>query len=160
MERHIQYVYSKPGKLPENINLYGYPEDDRLCPVKTIKAYLERVSTYRREEQNAFFIGYGSRHVEVKSNAISHWIRGFLVAAGVRQSVPRGPHSIRSAVSSAAFNSGIPLKTILEKGRWSTEKTWQKYYNKNIVTSSVFQTNVLSRGNFKQAKRPTRSSVK
>ena len=151
---------SKPGKLPQNINLYNYPDDDRLCPVKTIKAYLNRVKAYRGAGKYAFFIGFGNEHLEVTTKTISQWIRNFLIAAGVRYSVARGPHSIRSAVTSAAFAGGIPLKTILEKGRWSNEKTWQKHYHKNIVTSSVFETNVLSRTSFKQAKRSTGAPVK
>ena len=128
------------------------------CPVENIRLYHERVQHFRNGTKIAFFIGYGRAHVEVGKGAISNWVRKFLIDAGIKQNVPRGPHSVRSAATSAAYCSGIPIKTILEKGRWSNENTWQKHYNKNIVTKSTFQSKVLSQC-VKQAEISTRAQV-
>ena len=63
------------------------------------------VQAYKTGKHFAFFIGYGSEHVEVGKAAIPHWIRNFVETIGIQDDVPRGPHSIRLAVTSGALQA-------------------------------------------------------
>ena len=43
-------------------------------------------------------------------------------------------HSVRSASTSKAKSLGVSTKQILKRGRWSSKSTWQKFYNKEIIS--------------------------
>ena len=53
------------------------------------------------------------------------------------------PHSTRSASTSAAHCSNVPLKTILSTAGWSNAKTFATYYNKPIKEVGAFADSVL-----------------
>ena len=43
-------------------------------------------------------------------------------------------HSVRSASTSKVKSLGVSTKQILKRGRWSSKSTWQKFYNKEILS--------------------------
>lgn len=55
-------------------------------------------------------------------------------------------HSTRSASTSKAEISGLSIKDILDRGSWSNESTWQKFYHKEVVSNSeIFQGGVFNK---------------
>ena len=54
-------------------------------------------------------------------------------------------HSTRAASTSAALQNGVPIDTILQTGGWSSEATFARYYNKEILDKqSTFAVSLLS----------------
>ena len=43
-------------------------------------------------------------------------------------------HSVRSVSTSKAKSLGVSTKHFLKRGRWCSKSTWQKFYNKEIVS--------------------------
>ena len=47
------------------------------------------------------------------------------------------PHSCRSASTSTAKATGVPIGKILKAGQWAKESTFYKYYCRNIVFEDI-----------------------
>ena len=61
------------------------------------------------------------------------------------------PHSTRSASSSHARLSGLSLPDILKRGTWCIKTTWEKFYNKSILTfEEKFQKAVVNKEGFEE----------
>ena len=67
------------------------------------------------------------------SSTISRWLKETLVLSGVTKILDFGGHSTRSASTSKAELSGLSVKEVLDRGSWSNESTWQKFYHKEII---------------------------
>lgn len=101
-----------------------------------IKEYLKRTRLYRNNGSK-LFCSFAKPHKEVSKDTISRWIRIILSKAGVDTNI-YGPHSVRSAVTSKANVNSVPLDFILKKAGWSREKTFAKFYYKEIVNEDKF----------------------
>ena len=139
------------GKLPKNCRKKGlapkplevFASDTCICPVKTAQCYIERTKSLRGETSQ-LFIGTVKPHKAVTSQTISRWIRDVLDLVGVDTSVFKG-HSTRSASSSKVFSKGASISDIMSRGNWSNQCTWQKFYNKSIVSANArFQSKLFS----------------
>ena len=62
--------------------------------------------------------------------------------AGVNTDIFTG-HSIRSAGSSSSENCGAQMTDTLAVSRWSSERTFAKHYDKQILVDNVIQDSVL-----------------
>jgi hypothetical protein len=47
-------------------------------------------------------------------------------------------YSVRAASTSRAKLKAVPVQEILEKAGWSNERTFSKFYDKNILTDDPF----------------------
>ena len=55
-----------------------------------------------------------------------------------------GGHSTRSPSTSKAELSGLPVKEVSDRGSWSNESTWQKFYHEEIIKAGQdYQKNVF-----------------
>ena len=54
------------------------------------------------------------------------------------------PHSTRAAAVSKAKNASVPLKEILDTAGWSSEITFDRFYNKPFQKNGSFATSVLT----------------
>ena len=119
---------SRPGNADSTLRLKAYAPDRRLCIVHYLKEYIKRTETIRGQER-ALLISYQKPHKQVTTATISRWIKNTMAAAGINTDVYKA-HSTRAASSSAANDSNLPIKSILEQAGWSNEKTFQQYYKK------------------------------
>jgi hypothetical protein len=62
---------------------------------------------------------------------IAGWVKSLLLEAGVVAS----PGSLRSAVASRSWHNNYPLDEILSRGNWKSQKTFTRYYCKEIMPS-------------------------
>ena len=53
------------------------------------------------------------------------------------------PHSTRAAAASKAKTASVPIKEILDTAGWSSERTFDRFYNKPSQNSG-FATSVLT----------------
>jgi len=102
-----------------------------LCPVFTLKVYLQR--------ESKLFLAFINPHKSVTTSTIGRWLKTVLATVGVDISKFTA-HSIRSASSSKSHVMGASVSDILECGNWSNSSTWQKFYNKPVSDSTFNKT--------------------
>ena len=133
------------GKPPPTIEFYGFKEDKELCIVTTLDEYLNRTRTWHNNESKTqLLLSHVKPHAEVTSSTVSRWLKHVLKEAGINVDIYKG-HSTRAASSIKAALVGLSISDILKRGSWCNESTWQKFYNKPIVSPEErFQNIVLS----------------
>ncbi|KZS06238.1 Uncharacterized protein APZ42_030369 [Daphnia magna] len=124
----------------QTFSLSGCP-DPKVCPVKTLKEYIERTNEFRTEANcSRLLVAVIPPHKPVSSNTVSRWIRSVLNNAGVDTDV-FGANSTRGAAASKAAVSGLSIEAILRAGSWARESTFRRFYNRSAeptFESAVF----------------------
>jgi len=111
------------GKIPEPVTFW--PSGVELCPVSTIRAYVNRTETWRKgNSQTSFFLSYTKQHHPVTSSSIGRWLKTVLGNVGVDTSKFTA-HSTRSAASSKFKTLGASVSEIMKCGNWNNNSTWQ-----------------------------------
>ena len=88
------------------------------------------------------FISFVKPDQPVTSSMIARWLKEVIGDAGIDTDVFKA-HSVRTVSTAAATMVGISTSEILEAADWSTESTFQRFYDKP-THSSVFGKAVLS----------------
>jgi len=130
---------SRPGQKETHIELMAYNNDKSLCPVQSISAYLLKTKDMR-VKHSQFFVSYLKPHNPVSKDTIARWLKLVLAKAGINTNI-YSAHSTRSAASSAAIESGVPITTIMDCAGWSSENTFMKFYKKKIVAGNNINEN-------------------
>ena len=107
-----------------------FPDNPVLCPVKAIRAYLDRTESLRGTEVK-MFLSYIKPHKAITSSTIARWLKSMLEQAGVNPDI-FGAHSTRGASASAAARGGITTEDFLKAANWSSESVFQKFYHREI----------------------------
>ncbi len=125
---------SRPGQKETSIELRAYESDKSLCPVHNISTYLLRTESMRKKHSQ-FFISYIKPHNPVSKDTIGRWLKNVLTRAGIDTAV-YSAHSTRAAASSAAKENNVSIRSIMDHAGWSSENTFMKFYNKEIVADN------------------------
>ena len=75
-------------------------------------------------------------------STIARWLRTVMASSGIDVSYFQA-HSTRGAATSTAARAGLSTAQILKAADWSSERTFTKFY-KREVTSSEFEAAVLA----------------
>ena len=113
---------SRPGYKVQPVLLKAYPIDRHLCVVTHLNEYIERTKSLRSVESR-LFISYVKPHKGVSKDTISRWIRTVMTDAGIDVNVFK-PHSTRSAATSKALQSCVPIQDVLKQAGWSNQRTF------------------------------------
>jgi site-specific recombinase XerD len=134
--------FKKAGCVPQPVVIHASGMD--ICPVKTVSRYIEKTAPLRQKNHTQLFISTILPHKPVTRPTIANWLKEVLRQTGIDTEVFRG-HSTRSASSSKAVTRGATVTDILNAGGWSSESTWQCFYNKNISDSNFrFQRSIFN----------------
>ena len=88
-------------------------------------------------------LGYIKPHVEVSNSTVSRWIKETLKHFGIDITTFKG-HSTRAASSSKVGSIDLSVPDILNRISLSQKTTWQRFYNKPIVSrNELYQKSVL-----------------
>ncbi len=123
---------SRPSFHPEPLKFKEYAPDRRLCVVKYLNEYIDRTKVLRKT--NRLLVSLQEPHHEVTKSTISRWVKNTLKEAGIDTKI-FSAHSTRSAGTSKAVQT-IPITELMKKVGWSSAGTFQKYYNKPVVTEN------------------------
>ena len=140
LSEHIKQ--SRPGYKVPSVVLHAYPLDLSLCVFTHLKAYLERTTSLRGIETK-LFVTHTKPHHQASRDTISRWIHSVMASAGIDINTFK-PHSTRAAATSKAKSACIPIKEILETAGWSSERTFDRFYNKPSQETGDFATSVLN----------------
>lgn len=136
---------SRPSCKVATLCFKAYPPDRRLCIYTVLKEYLSRTRHVRNMDNNMLLISYVKPYKHVTRDTISRWLKTVMSRSGI--DVQRyGSHSVRSAATSKAKINSVPMKDILQKAGWSNVRTFAKFYDKDIESSTDrFQDGVLQK---------------
>ena len=136
---------TKTGQALTHLTLYSYEEDEALDVTLTMRAYLHRTTEWRTSPaHNGLLLSTTKPHKPVATATVSSWLKQAISRAGINTMVFKG-HSTRSASSSKAQRTGLPLTDIMQTANWSQAKTFHRHYNKYVKGASEnFASNVLS----------------
>ena len=123
----------------------SFPDNPNLCPVNTLKVYIERTKVKRGSEKNLFITAVGKHH-SATSATIARWIKTGLSKAGVNTSIFKA-HSVRSAASSAAADAGVSVTEIMEAADWTSASVFEKFYYRPSRSSTFGHTVISSASN-------------
>ncbi|KAI2644633.1 Tyrosine recombinase slr0733 [Labeo rohita] len=127
------------GYVPKVVNLQALPLEEAdpasalLCPVRTLRIYVDRTRHFRRTEQ--LFVCFGGQQ---KGNAVSkqrlaHWVVDAISLSYQNQGEPCPlgvhAHSTQSVASSYALAHGASLADICRAAGWATPNTFARFYN-------------------------------
>ena len=125
---------SKPTRPNQPIVYRAYVEDELLCPVKCIYAYLAQRSKIITQNFTGFFITFGKTHYPASKDSLARWVKEVMGNSGIDTEIFK-PHSTRLASNSVAYKLGISLQEVLKRGQWSNAGTFFTHYFREIEAS-------------------------
>ena len=123
--------HSRPCYVNKPVNFYVDKENPNICPVQTIKHYLDKWNNNVAHETTTFFITHGKPFKAAHEDTIFRWVKEVMAEADIDVS-KCNTHSCRSAASTGALYKGVHIQSILKQGNWSNLKTFKKFYFKAI----------------------------
>ena len=126
---------SRQGKPIQEFFFPLFLPNTLLCPVNTLRTYVDKTRPLRGEETR-LFISFIKPHKAVTSSTIARWLKMIIEQAGIDTSI-FGAHSTRGASTSAAARAGITTEDILKAANWSSESVFQRFYHK-IVDKAAY----------------------
>lgn len=126
-------------------NTDSVSQEYALCPVRALRAYVNRTDQFRTSEQLFVCFAGAKKGGPLSKQRLSHWIveavrlaydsQGLDCPIGVRA------HSTRSLASSWAWAKGMSIQDICFAAGWSSHSTFARFYNLDIPS---FAPHVLS----------------
>ncbi|WAR05308.1 hypothetical protein MAR_020677 [Mya arenaria] len=104
--------------------------NESLCAMHTLLDYIEATKKVRLS--NSLSISYVT-FKKVTTSTIARWLKLTLSLAGIDTEVFKA-HSFRGAATSAAFNRGCSLKSILKTANWKSDKNFRKFYYRQCLS--------------------------
>ena len=104
--------------------------DLNVCPIRCLKEYIRHTATLRQEHTKLFIITC-EPFSPAKSGTLCRWVKMIMDLSGIDVSA-FGPHSIRSATSSKAWETGVSLDSIMKRAGWSSQNTFIDHYLRDI----------------------------
>ena len=109
---HCLAKQSRQGKPVNEFFFPSFQHDTTICPVTTLKAYVER-TTSNRWTESRMFLALIKPHKAVSSSSIARWLKSLLESAGINTSIFNA-NSVREVSFTAAANLGITTSDILK----------------------------------------------
>ena len=125
---------TKKGKHLKPLEFKVYPHEEKLCVVHNLTTYLDRTRSVRKSA--SLFLSYHKPHKPVSKDTVTRWVNNIMKKAGV-DTTKYVTHSCRAAASSFALQKKVPINKIVESCGWSSEKTFARHYQKDILTDGA-----------------------
>ena len=126
---------SKPGASAPIILIKQYPNNAKICPLRTLRDYLSRTNLLRGGVSQ-LFISFQKPYKPVTRQTISRGVNTVMTDAGLDTTRFR-PHSTRAASTSKAHKKATPIDVIMSTAGWAKASTFQKFYNKPIIQTDT-----------------------
>ena len=104
---------SRPTRPIQPTVYRAYVEDELLCPVKCIYAYLAQRSKIITQNLTEFFITFGKPHHPASKDTLARWVKEVMGNSGIDTEIFK-PHSTRVASNSAAYKLGMSLQKVVK----------------------------------------------
>jgi len=94
---------SRPGHPAQKFLFLAFPENPKICVIRSLSAYVERTKGLRKSTQ--LLVSFISPHKAISSQSVSRWLSRPLRLAGIELNYTG--HSSRGASTSAATAAGL-----------------------------------------------------
>ena len=128
-------------EIPALFDFAGPDLPDRLlCPVRSLRYYLEKTRKLRTKQKKALFVSYDARKTtDITTNTLANWIKNVIKLA--YQDVPEEEctlakvtaHEVRALASSVAFKHNLSLPNINQACYWRGHSTFSNYYLRDVA---------------------------
>ena len=144
---NVKLKTSKQGKKDSSSKFHQFNDDQRVCPLACLRAYLDRSREWRYEGdsliQEQLLLSYIKPHKVVSKPSIARWIKEFLGMSGINIEVYKA-HSTRAAATSKADSLGLRIEDIVVQGNWTNRTTFERFYRRPIdPRGKAFQHSIL-----------------
>ena len=122
---------SRPGHPARKIYLPAFPDNPKICVVRTLQEYRSRKET--RRQSSRLLISFVRPFKPISSQTMSRWLGKTMQLTGIACHFTDHStgHSTRSASTSTAARAGVLLDTILVAADWSSSETFKRVYLKS-----------------------------
>ena len=120
----MKYIFSfnkltnvcRRSKSQPTLSFHEFEQDKSLCVVSLLDTYIERSKPWRQDQlKGQLLLSFVKPHNEIVKSTISGWIKEVLKQSGINVEHFKA-YSTRSASSSKAQMSGLPLSRFLKEG--------------------------------------------
>ena len=119
-----------------------------LCPVRTLRQYLEVTDTFRSSTQKALFMSYvRSFDRDISPQTVSNYLKQTIIAAykdvesltddAIMHDLNIKAHQVRHVAHSLGQLGQLSLSDIIRTGGWSTPNTFIKHYLQPLSNEAV-----------------------
>ena len=135
---------NKVRSLPRNFlvkgltHLVGPEEEAKLCPVRALRAYLERTKNLRQEEVKNLFLAPKNPSRPASKNALVYFLKSTILEAykNISDETIRlyrvTPHEIRAVSASLSFAHNLSIDSVLEAAQWRSNTVFTSHYLKDV----------------------------
>ena len=117
---------SRPGHPARKFIFLAFPENPKICVIRSLIAYVDRTKGLRKSTQ--LLVSFISPHKAISSQSVSRWLSRALRMAGIE--LKYTGHSTRGASTSAAAAAGLSADLILEAADWASVQTFERFYHR------------------------------
>ena len=111
--------------------------DIALCPVRSLRTYLDRTTTHRLNKRRLFISLNKRYNQDIAKGTISRWIKSTIKLAFSQTKTPLHTntvraHEVRAIATSLAFSRGASLVDILRSAYWRSTTTFVSFYLRDV----------------------------
>ena len=106
-----------------------YNKELKLCVVTHLAEYLKRTKSYR--DTDKLFLTCIKPYRAASKDTISRWCKSIIKESGISIHSYTS-HSSRAAASLYAKTRGALLSTVIQSTGWKSERTYARFYEKQI----------------------------
>lgn len=117
----------------------GMEEDEKLCPVRAIRIYLERTDPIRRDRKKLIISAKEGYNKDICANTISSYLKKTIVFAYQNATKDNlkirniKAHQVRSVAASWAYLKNVAMNDILKACSWKSHNTFTSYYLRDLT---------------------------
>lgn len=124
------------GRYQPNLAIPAFSQNQKICPVHTLKSYLQKTEEIRGPNEETLFITFKKPHHKASPQTISRWIKQTLMESGINTNIFTA-HSTRHAATSAAASRGVDVETIRRTAGWSSKsEVFARCYNRPLAVKT------------------------
>ena len=135
---------TKCKSLPRNFlikdltSLVGREEERKLCPVRALRAYLERTKSLDSPDRTRLFLAPSDTSRPASKNGISFMLRSLIREAHSKLNPELLPtfkvkvHEVRAVGTSLAFAHNLSLDSVIEAAQWRCNSVFAAHYLKEV----------------------------
>jgi integrase len=113
--------------------------DSLVCPVRALKAYIERTESLREGKKLLFISHKEGFKTDIQANTVSSWIKQTVATAYENASDSNltfhrvKAHDVRSFAASWALTKHASMEKILKACSWKSSSTFTRFYLKDMT---------------------------
>lgn len=126
----LAHAPSTTKRRSKTVFIGSYSDNPHLCPYSALKTLISRTSHLRtsNDRKRSIFLITKQPYTPASVDTVANWIKEVMK----KSSQSLTARDVRSTSASLAQNSGADLATVLALGNWSSNSTYQRFYQRGV----------------------------